>query len=146
VCGKATGNPRKGKGITGEMGITEPDRYKALLHVLQALRDGQLVEVVGAGHCYIHARGRPGKPQFLARMRTKFIVCSEVAWSSMTPSEQRWHWLGTAVARGSGGSMQICKAWPYLLVGAGPWDLSRDTFPRAAGATYCRAGAPGAPW
>ena len=25
-------------------------------------------------------------------------------------------------------------------------DLRRDTFPRAAGATYCRAGAPGTPW
>jgi hypothetical protein len=132
--------------MAARLGITEPDRYKALLHVLQALREGQLVEVVGARHCYIHARGRPGAPQFLARMRPQYIVSSEAAWCGMTPAEQNAHWLGTTVARGSKGSMPIYKAWPYLLVGDGPWDLRRDTFPRAAGATYCRAGAPGTPW
>ena len=42
--------------------------------------------------------------------------------------------------------MPIYQAWPYLIVGEGPWDTKRDTFPRPAGEKYGRAGAPGAPW
>lgn len=42
--------------------------------------------------------------------------------------------------------MPIYQAWPYLIVGKGPWDIGRDTFPRPAGEKYGRAGATGAPW
>ena len=79
-------------------------------------------------------------------MRPQFIVRSEVAWDAMEPDEQASHWLGTTVEHGSGGSMPIYQAWPYLIVGKGPWDIGRDTFPRPAGEKYGRAGATGAPW
>ena len=132
--------------MAAKLDIREPDRYKALLHVLAALREGQLVEVIGAEHVYLHARGRPGAPQFLARMRPQFIVRSDSAWDMMDTSAQASHWLGTTVERRSGGSMHIYQAWPYLIVGEGPWDTTRDIFPRPAGEKYGRAGAPGAPW
>ena len=72
--------------MAGRMRIIEPDQYKALLHVLAAMRERQLVEVIGAEHCYLHARGRLGAPQFLARMRPKFIIRSDEAWDLIDTS------------------------------------------------------------
>jgi len=40
--------------MAAKLDIREPDRYKALLHVLAALREGRLVEVFGAEHVYVH--------------------------------------------------------------------------------------------
>jgi len=56
------------------LGIEEPDPYEALMYVLDAVREGTKVMIVGAAPCYLHLAGVPGFPQLIARMQPSYIV------------------------------------------------------------------------
>ena len=130
--------------MAGKLGHDESDAYKALLRVLEAVKSGKRVEIVGAGvsHCYLHLSGVAGFPQFVARMCPRYIMRSQDALAQLRPQDRDAHWLATA----TDADKSLCDKMPYLLVGADAWDTDVAQFPRPSMAKYGRVGAPGSPW
>ena len=124
------------------LGIEEPDPYEALMYVLDAVKEGTKVMIVGAAPCYLHLAGVPGFPQLIARMQLSYIVRSEEAFEDISFACQKSHWLSTPAGDGK----QLWETMPYLLVGASPWDTDVTSFPQPSMERYGRVGAPGSPW
>jgi hypothetical protein len=128
--------------MAAKLGHVESDRYKATLLVLDAVRGGTRVEVVGAAPCYVHLSGVSGVPQFVARMQPAIIMRSEDAIDEVPLADRDTHWLSSPSRNGK----TVWQTSPYLLVGAGAWDTDVASFPEPAMARYGRVGAPGSPW
>jgi hypothetical protein len=62
------------------LGKVESDPYRALMHVLDAVKEGKRV---GAAPCYLHLVGVSGFPQFIARMQPSYIMRSEDAFDEI---------------------------------------------------------------
>ena len=69
------------------LGFHEKDPYWALIHILDELREGKTVEVVGAEDCYVHRAGAQGETEFIARMRPRFILR---AWEALQRVAHRY--------------------------------------------------------
>ena len=128
--------------MAAKLGHDESDRYKATLLVLDAVRAGKRVEIVGTAPCYVHLSGVPGVPQFVARMQPEIIMRSEDAIDEVPLGERATHWLSSPSRDGK----TVWETSPYLLVGTGAWDTDVASFPEPAMARYGRVGAPGSPW
>ena len=77
------------------LGIEEPDPYEALMYVLDAVKEGTKVMIVGAAPCCLHLAGVPGFqlfPQLIARMQPTTCAGEE---AQCRPSLLGHHW-GTA--------------------------------------------------
>jgi len=125
-----------------KLGLDESDRYKATLLVLDAVRAGERVEIVGAAPCYIDLSGIPGFPQFVARMQPQLILRSLDALDVVPLADRDAYWLSSPSRDGK----KIWETTPFLLVGAGAWDMDVASFPQPSMARYGRVGAPGSPW
>jgi len=61
----------------------EKDQYRALMHVLDAVKECKRVEIAGAAPCYLQLAGVSGFPQFIARMQPSYIMRSEDAFDEI---------------------------------------------------------------
>jgi len=96
-----------------KLGHDESDRFKATLLVLDAVRAGERVEMVGAAPCYIDLSGTPGFPQFVARMQPQLILRSLDALDVVPLADRDAYWLSSP-------SLDDKKIWEmtqFLLVG-----------------------------
>ena len=87
----------------------------ALGAVLDAVRAGTPVEIVGAAPCYVHLSGVPGVPQFVTRMQPEVIMRSEDALDEVPLADRDTHWLSSPSRNGK----TIFETSPFLLVDAG---------------------------
>jgi hypothetical protein len=125
------------------------DKDAAVGWLFKKLHKTGSVSLCPRGPLFLHHSGVPGRPEFIAKMRPVAAVRTALAWKNLTKEERKSHWLGSPVDRKFGQRVRqvpLYQAFPYLLVGGGPWEHNPESFPEAEYEKYGRLGAPGSAW
>ena len=125
------------------------DKDAAVDWLFKKLHKTGSVSLCPRGPLFLHHSGVPGRPEFIAKMRPVAAVRTALAWKNLTKEERKSHWLGSPVDRKFGQRVRqvpLYQAFPYLLVGGGPWEHNPESFPEAEYEKYGRLGAPGSAW